>query len=50
MHGDIIAQSLGSEVFTAMSVKSSNFWGIMPCSFLNVSRRFGEHVASIFRV
>jgi hypothetical protein len=33
-----------------MLLKSFVFWGIMPCSPAKANRRFGEHVASIFRV
>lgn len=32
---------VGSEVLTAMAMESSVFWGITPCSPMEVSRRFG---------
>jgi hypothetical protein len=32
---------VGSEVFTAVVIKSMNFWDITPCSPLSVKRRFG---------
>jgi hypothetical protein len=41
---------VGFEVLTAVVMKSSIFWDVSPCSPLKVNRRFGEHVASIFRV
>jgi hypothetical protein len=31
-------------------MKSTVFWDITPCSPLSVNRRFGGHIASIFRV
>jgi hypothetical protein len=40
----------GFDVFTAVVMKSIIFWDITPCTPLSVNRRFGEHIASIFRV
>jgi hypothetical protein len=40
---------VGFEVFTAVVMKSINFWDITPCSPLSVNIS-EEHVASIFRV
>jgi hypothetical protein len=36
------SQNVGFEVFTAVVMKSINFWDITPCSPLSVNRRFGE--------
>jgi hypothetical protein len=41
---------VGFEVVTAVVMKSTVFWDIMACSPLKVNRRFGGHIASIFRV
>jgi hypothetical protein len=38
------------EVLTAVVMKSTILWDITPCSPLKVNGRFGEHIASIFRV
>jgi hypothetical protein len=40
---------VGPEVLAAMTMKDTVFWVVMLCS-LEKFRRFGEHVASIFRV
>jgi hypothetical protein len=37
---------VGSEVLTAVVI----FWDITPCTPLKFKRRFGGHIASIFRV
>jgi hypothetical protein len=36
---------VGFEVLTAVVMKSTIFWDIMPCSPLKVNRHFGEHIA-----
>jgi hypothetical protein len=36
-----VFQNIESEVLTAMSMNSSIFWDITPCSRLNFNRRFG---------
>jgi hypothetical protein len=40
---------MGFEVFTAVVMKSINFWDIKPCSLLSTDVS-EEHIASIFRV
>jgi hypothetical protein len=42
--------NVGSEVLTAVVMKSPTFWDITPCSPLKVIYFSEEHVASIFRV
>jgi hypothetical protein len=39
--------TVGLEVLTAVVVKSTIFWEVMPCGLLKVTE---EHVTSIFRV
>jgi hypothetical protein len=41
--------SVRVEVLIAMATKSSTFWNITRSSPLKVNRRFGEHIAPIFR-
>jgi hypothetical protein len=38
------------EVLTVVAMKSCVLWNITPCSPVKVNRRFGGHIASIFRV
>jgi hypothetical protein len=45
-HGDMIA---GSEVLTAVTMKSTVFWDITQFSRIEVCRQLGERTASIFR-
>jgi hypothetical protein len=37
----LIIRNVGVEVFTAVVMKCTIFWDIMPCSPLKVNRRFG---------
>jgi hypothetical protein len=39
--GTAIKENLGFEVLTAVVMKSSVFWDIMPCSLLKVNQHFG---------
>jgi hypothetical protein len=38
------------EVFTAVTMKNAVLWDVAPCISCELNRRFGECVASIFRV
>jgi hypothetical protein len=42
--------SIGYEIPTIVTVKSSVFWGIVVCNPVEVSQRFNEHITFIFKV
>jgi hypothetical protein len=47
--GHICFKRVRFEVFKAVTIKKAVFWDVAPCRS-GVNRRFGERIASIFRV
>jgi hypothetical protein len=43
-------ENVGSQVLTAVVMKSSSFWSITPCSPLKSNDVSEEHAASVFRI